>query len=151
MKHVDVTLCLEQVRLTKAVANLARYSFQAVASKLPSNTFHGWYEPNTQRRPQLELSQGCQYENVYCNNWAVFSSRRTLDKLKGVRTKTSRQEKLAGSKNDSHLVTRSKTKGKFSLQLFDIKEQGARYGNIILKRDLETIPWDNKTRWVLKQ
>lgn len=41
MKHVDVILSLEQVRLTKAVASLARYSFQVVASKLPPNTFHG--------------------------------------------------------------------------------------------------------------
>lgn len=79
MKHVGVTLSLEQARLTKAVANLAYYSFQAVASKLPPNTFRGYYEPKAQRRPQFELHLGWQYENVYCNNWAVFSSRRTLD------------------------------------------------------------------------
>lgn len=79
MKHVDVTLSLDQERITKAVASLAHYNFQAVASKLPPNTFHGWYEPKTQRRPQFELHLWWQYENVYCNNWAVFSSRRTLD------------------------------------------------------------------------
>lgn len=37
MKHVDFTLSLEQVRLTKAEANLKHYKVQAVASKLPAN------------------------------------------------------------------------------------------------------------------
>lgn len=41
MKQVDVALSLEQVRLTKAVANVVHYNFQAFESKLPLNTFHG--------------------------------------------------------------------------------------------------------------
>lgn len=34
MKHADFTLCLEQVKLTKAEANLENYNFQADALKL---------------------------------------------------------------------------------------------------------------------